>query len=69
VALTEEEISDLNECIGEFLAADYEAREGIVYDFVNDFKSACSRGVEFDAVTKGTVRTLSAALNCSQISL
>jgi hypothetical protein len=67
--LTDEQISELDEYIDEFRAADYEAREEIVEDILGSFKSACSRRIRFDTVIVKTVRALSATLGCSHIYL
>ena len=42
MALTDEQIGELNECVDKFRAADYEAWEEIVEDFLGSFKSTCS---------------------------
>lgn len=64
-ALTEQQISSLDELIDEFRAADYIARELIVQEMVGSFKKACRRGVIFEETTVETVRAPSATLGYS----
>jgi hypothetical protein len=56
----------LNGCVDEFRAADYEAREEIVGDFLGSFESTCPQGVKFDGVAVRTVRAPLATLGWSQ---
>jgi hypothetical protein len=65
-ALTDEQMSSLDELVVEFQAADYYAREQIVQEMLSNFKRACRRGVRFDEVTVKTVRAPLAALGYSQ---
>jgi hypothetical protein len=65
VALTEEQVSALDEVLDEFKAADYQAREEMVRDFFGSFKSTRTQGVSFDKATLKTVCAPSAALNIS----
>ena len=53
--LTSNQISALNEQIVEFRAADYDAQEKIVEEFLDTFKNACPLSVEFDKIAVGTV--------------
>lgn len=55
IALTDDQISALNEQADDFRAASYEAREEIVEDFLGSFKSARTKGVKFDEVIIRTV--------------
>jgi hypothetical protein len=65
VALTEEQVSALDEALDEFKAADYQVREEMVRDFFGSFKSTRTQGVSFDKTTLETVCAPSAALNIS----
>ena len=67
--MTDEQIGELNEHVDEFQAANYEAWEEIVEDFLGSFKSTCSRRIRFDTVIVKTVRAPSATLGCSHIYL
>ena len=68
-ALTDEQIGELNECVDKFRAADYEAWEEIVEDFLGSFKSTCSWCIRFDMVIVKTVRAPLVTLGCSHIYL
>ena len=67
--MTDEQIGELNECVDEFQAADYEAREEIVKDFLGSFKSTCSQCIRFDMVIVKTVHAPLATLGYSHIYL
>ncbi len=67
--MTDEQIGELNEHVDEFQAADYEAQEEIVEDFLSSFKSTCSQHIRFDMVIIKTVHVPSATLGCSHIYL
>ncbi len=67
--MTDEQIGELNEHVDEFRAANYEAREEIVEDFLGSFKSTCSRCIRFDMVIVKTVCAPLATLGCSHIYL
>ncbi len=68
VALTDEQISSLDELTDDFWAADYHAQELIIQEMLSDFKRACrqAQGVGFDEVAVKTVHAPLATLGYSQ---
>lgn len=67
-ALNYEQIGTLDSSVDEFRAADHGTRELIVRDFLLSFKSTW-QGDNFEKVVVETVRTSSAALDCSHTFL
>jgi hypothetical protein len=63
--LTEEQIDELDKVLNEFKAANYQARERMVQDFLGSFRRARPQRVKFDETTVATVRTPSATLGFS----
>jgi hypothetical protein len=69
VALTEDQMSALDDILDDFKAAGYKVREEMVQDFLGSFTSTRTQGVRFDKTAVETVCAPLATLSFSHKSL